>query len=146
MRRLTTRAAAALALGLATYAPQVRAQTTFASTNDPSATIRLEFAADHRAVVTIVRAARAPRALPISGAVALRDLATGIAHPAEAIESEVSKDGLLVSTRVVFTGVETSVTLFDLLDVARQQEHLYFTKIRIADTDDLAGAFGAGSR
>ncbi len=150
MRKQTLGLVGAIALLALLQREPLLAQTTFALSNDHTATLRVEQLDATGTIVTIVRAARTSELVPISTDVVLRDPATGIAHRALSSATHMSKDGLLESTSLRFPAFDADVANFDLLDIERHHQHLYFSQIRVgahaAQADQLSSALGTGTR
>ena len=131
MRKLHPWIAAACACAITAAAcVTASAQTTFASSNDHTASLRVERTADLGTVVILTRAHRDPQPAPFSERTILRDPATGIGYDLRRQSSRRSKDGRTETVRAVFRLLDADVETFDLMDPHLQQQALYISQIR----------------
>lgn len=130
MRKLNTPiAGACVAAILAVACPRATAQTTFAATNDPSTSIRVETTAGDETLVLLTRANASRTAAPFSARTVLRDPSSGISYEMRGYRAEVSKDGRLEVIRAYFRGFEAPLERFDLIDPVAKQQTLYISQI-----------------
>ena len=130
MRKLHTLIAGASAAAvLALACAPASAQTTFAATNDPSTSIRVETREAHGTVVVLTRALDAENRRPFTPTTVLRDGASGISYELRDHRVTTSKDGRLEVVTARFRGLDPSVVSFDLIDPIVKQRALYVTQI-----------------
>ncbi len=134
-RLLAGLGALALGLGLTSAAS---AQTTFQSSNDPTATIAVEVLEGNRTLVTVTRALREETPMTLSPGTVLRDNAGGISYEMRDRHVQVSKNGRLETVTATFRGFDAGVRQFDLIDPMLQQRSLYITQIEHVPTDAVA--------
>lgn len=138
MRRLHTLLAAGTAAAfLATACPALSAQTTFAASNDPSTSIRVETRDGSGTVVVLTRAFSAETRMPFTANTVLRDPASGISYELREHRIAASKDGRLEVITARFRGLDPAAVSFDLIDPLLNQRALYVTQIA---TDAHGGA------
>ena len=117
----------ALAVSIGTAAG---AQTTFASSNNPSASLRIE-RSDRAGTRIYVEQARGSAAYqPVSQQTVLRDPETGVSYPLQALDSEVSPNGTTEHHTLTFAPFLDTVGDFELVDPTRPADALYFKGIR----------------
>ncbi len=118
----------ALAFGLS-LPMSASAQTTFLSTNDPTASLAVEVLPNGQTAVVVTRAIRDDAMMPVSEGTVLRDASSGISYEMRDRIVQVSKNGKLETTTAVFRPFDKGVTQFDLIDPLLQQRSLYITQI-----------------
>ena len=130
MRKLQTLLAAGTAAAfLAAACPTLTAQTTFAASNDPSTSIRVETREATGTVVVLTRALSAETRMPFTANTVLRDPASGISYELREHRVTTSKDGRLEVVTARFRGLDPAAVSFDLIDPLLQQRALYITQI-----------------
>ena len=134
MRKLQTLIAGASAAAvLALACPSATAQTTFAATNDPSTSLRVERHATDGTLVVLTRARSARNAMPFTTSTVLRDPASGISYELREHAVAASKDGRLEIVTARFRPLDPAVVTFDLIDPVVKQRALYITRIETED-------------
>ncbi len=116
----------ALAVSIGT---NTSAQTTFASSNNPSATLRIE-AANHEQTVVHVRQHRDNiNYVPLSQNTVLRDKATGISYPLRSLDVSVDPSSKVEVQTLSFSPFLEPAATFELLDPTRPNQALYFKEV-----------------
>ena len=130
----------ALALSVGTV---ISAQTTFESSNNPAASLRIE-QIDGGATVVHVRQSRASAAyVPVSQGTVLRDKLTGVACVLRSLDVEIDEQSQVEHYTLTFDPFLDEVTQFELLDPRNPNASLYFSRIdsgRMKKTNGITGA------
>lgn len=139
MRKLQRYSAAAGLLSLAvSIGTSSSAQTSFASSNNPTAKLRIEKLDDTATVLHVSQNRESVNYVPISQNCVLLDRSTGIAYPLQALDFEIEKSSDNEHHKLVFAPFKDGISRFELVDPTKPNAALYFKDI-LADPTALAG-------
>ena len=114
------------------------AQTTFSSSNNPEASVRIESLAASATILRIEQARGSVGYRPLSSSTVLRDSQTGVSYPLEGLDSEVLPKGDTEVFTLKFAPFLDPVARFELIDPKHTNQHLYIKDIRPSTPDQIA--------
>jgi hypothetical protein len=130
MRKLhTLRFAAAAVICATLFSNATMAQTTFATSNNPEASIEVNRIDNEATIVTISQDRRSSTYVQVSQNTVIKDRETGIAYMMTFLESSVDPDTYIETQRLTFRPFLDGATSFELLDPRKVNENLYFSRV-----------------
>jgi len=137
MRKLTYAKAMVLLLVCTAIAmPNLYAQTTFATSNNTTASIQIDRLDQEATVVTITQKRSNASYVELSQNSVIKDKQTGIAYNLVMLDSNIDPITDIETTQLTFRPFLDGHSDFDLLDPSNQNASLFFSRIQVTEPSE----------
>jgi len=137
MRKLTYAKAVVVLLVCVAFAlPNLYAQTTFATSNNTTASLQIDRLDQDATVVTITQKRGTASYVELSQNTVIKDQQTGIAYNMVMLDCNIDPNTEIETTHLTFRPFLDGHGNFDLLDPSNQNASLFFSRIQFVEPSE----------